>query len=240
MSQSHSQRTEQFEQDLGVLFDVLNAPSPLSPQKVRLVASAAVRKWLLDGEINRLAKDLGVRLELPALETSPVLDAIAGGAPVTFYLAGGIQLGGVPVRSIYCSTSPYSGEPPIPVHTQAALYTPGRYLATKRLFFDGVAYTAEQILLFVANKMGGVHLDFERSEAQERLERAAAYMTFGNPNNEQAARVLEHGEPGGPCTLVIPPERGNLWTALEIELLSATQSLISVHCNGERLLQIGK
>ena len=234
-----SGRRLQFEQDLAVLLEVLNAPSPLSPQKVRLVSAPAIRRWLLDGHINLLARELGVRLELPAYDTLPVFDAISRGAPVNFYLAGGIQLGGVPIRSMYCSPLPYGGAPPIPVHTNVELYTPGKYLSTKRLYFDGSAYTAEQILLFVANKAGGVHLDYERNPLQSKLEAAASYMTFGNPNNLSAATVIEHAEPGGPCTIVIPPERGNLWSALEIELLSAVQSLLSVHCNGTRLLVTG-
>lgn len=61
-------------------------------------------------------------------------------------------------------------------------------------------------------------------------------MIFGNPNGEKEARVVDLGEPGGPCLVVIPDEVGNIWSCLEIEMLSAAQALMNVHCNGVRLL----
>ncbi|OYY45082.1 MAG: hypothetical protein B7Y56_08120 [Gallionellales bacterium 35-53-114] len=97
------------------------------------------------------------------------------------------------------------------------------------------------MLLFVANKYGGVHFDEQRDKPwQEPLERAANYMTFGNPNNETEQRFIELGEPGGPCMFIVPNEKGNLWSCLEIELLCAAQSLLNVHCNGQRLIITGE
>lgn len=234
----HSQpsRITQFEEDLAVLYDVLNTPSPLSPQKVRLVASSTVRKWLLDGHINQLAKELDVLFELPAYDTTEVFKSIENGAPINFFLAGGIMLGGIPIRSMYSSSIPFDGKPPIPADTPISLISPGKYINSKRLYHNGKSFSAERILLFVANKHGGVHLDFNRSAENERLLQAANYMTFGNPNGESKARVVELEGLGGRCMVVVPPEKGNLWSALEIEMLSAAQSLLNIHCNRERLL----
>lgn len=230
----------QFEQDLEVLYEVFSGHSPLSPQKVRVVAAATVRKWLLDGQINHLAKQLEVTFELPAYDATDSFDAIARGAPITYFLVGGVQLGGTFVRSMYASSSPASPSAPLPISTQITLHKPGKFLVSKRLYHEGTAFTAEQVLSFVANKSGGVHFDPSRTALQAKLEAAAAYMTFGNPNNEAVPRVVEHAPPGGPCTIVIPSERGNLWSALEIELLAAAQSLVSVHCNGAPLIAITK
>lgn len=52
-------------------------------------------------------------------------------------------------------------------------------------------------------------------------------------------RIVELGEPGGPCMIILPKEQGNLWTCLDIELLSAAQALLNVHCNDERLIITG-
>jgi hypothetical protein len=231
-------RQRQFEEDIGVLLDVLGAPSPLTPAKVRLVAAATVRKWLLDGNINLLAREVGARLELPAYDTSEVFSGLDATPDIQFYLAGGVRLGGIQIRSMYTSGADATAAPPVPVETKVALFTPGKFLSSRRLFHAGRSFTAEQILLYAANKIGGVHIDPLRTPLQASLEAASAYMTFGNPHGESKATVHDLAEPGGPCLVVIPPERGNRWTAVEIELLSAAQSLVSVHCNGVRLVQL--
>lgn len=226
-----------LEEDLATLLELLVCPGPLPPRHVRSVGSAIVRKWLLEGVLNKLAHEIGVRFELPAYDTSAVFSALPQVPEVNFYLAGGINLGGITVRSMYASSASFSGAPPIPVETEITMYTPGKFLGSKRIFFEGHSFSAEQVITLVANKHGGVHFDPSREKPwQEHLERAAGYMTFGNPNNEKDPRVVDLGEPGGPCLIVIPNEVGNEWSCLEIEMLSAAQALLNVHCNGVRLL----
>ncbi len=226
-----------LEEDLATLLELLVRSDPLPPRHVRSVGSAIVRKWLIEGALNQLAHQLGVKFELPAYDTSAVFLALPQAPEVKFYLAGGICLGGIPVRSMYASSAPFSGSLPVPAETEVALYSPGKFLGSKRIFFDGHSFSAEQVITFVANKHGGVHFDKSRDKPwQEHLERAAAYMTFGNPNNEKKSRVVDLEEPGGPCLIVIPNETGNIWSCLEIEMLSAAQALLNVHCNGARLL----
>jgi hypothetical protein len=116
------------------------------------------------------------------------------------------------------------------------LLTPARFLNSKRIYFEGNWFSAEQIISLICNKHGGVHFDTRRDKPwQETLERAAIYMTFGNPNYETESRIIDLEEPGGPCMVVIPEEAGNSWSCLDIELLSAAQALLNVHCNGDRL-----
>ena len=232
-----SARLTQFEEDLLTLSELLIRSDPLPPRHVRAVGSAIVRKWLIDGNLNQLSQELSVKFEIPAHDTSKVFEEISNNHEVNFFLAGGIYLGGIPVRSIYNSGKPYAGTPPISVNTPIAFYTPGKFLKSKRIFYSGHTFNAEQIITFVANKHGGVHLDSSREKPwHSTLEEAAKYMAFGNPNNEDHARVIEPSESGDPCIIVIPPEKGNLWSCLEIELLSAAQALLSVHCNGEPIV----
>ena len=230
-----------FEEDLATLSELLYTKGPLPPRHVRSVGSAIVRKWLIEGALNKLAHELSVTFEVVAYDASAVFDALPQAPDVNFFLAGGVKLDGTPLRSMYACRSPYTGTPPIPVETPVAFFSPGKYLNAKRLYFEGHSFTAEQIISFVANKHGGVHFDTRREKPwQQELERAAAYMTFGNPRFEKKQRVVDLGEPGGPCLIVLPKERGNVWSCLEIEMLSAAQALANVHCNRVRVLKLRK
>lgn len=225
-----------LEEDLQTLSEILITSGPLPPRHVRAVCPSIVRKWLIEGNLNVLAKELSVKFELPAYDTTLIFNRLAEVPEVNFYMAGGIYLGGTQVRSIYNSYLPFDGSPPIPVYSDISLLSPGKYLKSKRIFFEGDSFSTEQIISFFANKHGGVHFDEKREKDwQNKLEVAANYMTFGNPNNEKKARVVE-SETNGPCLVIVPSERGNTWNCLEIEILSAAQSLLNVHCNGERLI----
>lgn len=226
-----------LEEDLATLFELLVTSGPLPPRHVRAVASPIVRKWLIEGALNELAHKMDVRFELPAHDTVDVFSALPQAPEVNFYLAGGINLGGIPVRSMYASSARFNGKPPIPVETKITMYTPNKYLKSKRIFFEGNSFSAKEIITFVANKHGGVHFDSSRDNPwQEHLERAACYMTFGNPNHAKEPGIVDQGEPGDPCLVLIPNETGNVWSCLEIEMLSAAQTLVNVHCNGMQLL----
>ena len=234
-------RQKQLEEDLATIADLLITRGPLPTHHVRAVAPAIVRKWLIDGNLNQLAKELSVTFELPTYDTTQTFAKLSNASSVKFFMAGGIPIGGVPIRWVYASSQTYSGQPDVPVEASRVKLNPGRFLQAKRVFFEGQAFSAEQILLFVANKGGGVHFDQRRDKPwHEPLERAAAYMTFGNPNNEAEPRLVELGEPGGPCMFIVPNEKGNLWSCLEIEVLCAAESLLNVHCNGQRLIITGE
>lgn len=230
-------RQKQLEEDLATIADMLITREQLPTRHVRAVAPAIVRKWLIDGNLNQLAKELSVTFELPTYDTTHTFAELSKSSSVKFFMAGGIPIGGVPIRWVYASTKSYSGQPDIPVAAPRVRLNPGKFLQAKRVFFEGQAFSAEQILLFVANKGGGIHFDQQRDKPwHEPLERAAAYMTFGNPNNETEAALVDLGDPGGPCMFVVPNEKGNLWSCLEIEVLCAAESLLNVHCNGQRLI----
>lgn len=226
-----------LEEDLATLRDILIHSGPLPPRHVRAVSSAIVRKWLVEGTLNKLGHEVGITFELPAYDTSSVFNALPNTPEVNFYLSGGIYLGGILIRSITNSNASFTGTLPIPAETEIAMYSPGRYLGTKRIYFMKHSFNVEQIITFVSNKYGGVHFDQTRDKQwHKQLELAAAYMTFGNPNYEKKPRVVDLAEPGGPCLIVIPNEVGNIWSCLDIEMLSAAQSLLNVHVDGNRLL----
>ncbi|MDN5523501.1 hypothetical protein [Acinetobacter sp.] len=98
----------------------------------------------------------------------------------------------------------------------------------------------EQIIKFYCNKDGGVHLDFKRNEPwQESLTEAAEYFILGNPYETDVFEVVDLDEHiNGRKLLVLPKEKKYIWNALDIEMLALAQSLINIHCNGVRVLQV--
>jgi hypothetical protein len=87
---------------------------PLPPSHVRIVASAIVRKWLVDNQLAHLARETGCTFTLPVLCTDAIVSTIAAGASVRFFMSGGIVMDGIPIKGYYASDEPFSGTPQIP------------------------------------------------------------------------------------------------------------------------------
>lgn len=228
-----------FEEDAAALAEFLICPGPLRPSHVRVSASAVVRRWLLDGQLNRLSQELDGALTLPTVDTSSAVAEIAANPSVQFFMAGGVILDGEVLRGLYVSDAPYEGCPPISgAGLGTSLLQPSRYLRSRRVFHKGQWFTAEQVIRFVANKHGGVHFDMTREyEWQCSLENAARFFVVGNPERLKERQIIEGRSPEHTILLVLPREVGFVWSCLEIELLSAAQSLVNVNLDGEPLLE---
>ena len=164
---------KQFGEDATALVELLTSPGPLRPSNVRVVAAALVRKWLLDGNLNLLAKELGDSVGLPVVNTTKVVLEIGSDPGITFFLAGGVQLDGELLHSFYVSDAPYEGKAAISGGDLSFLRL-HHFLKSPRIFYQGDWFTAEQVIKFVANKYGGVHFDLSRQhDWQTRLEAAA-------------------------------------------------------------------
>lgn len=232
----------QFEEDTKALFEFLLRREPLPPSHVRIVASAIVRKWLVDNQLGPLGRETRCAFTLPVLDTDAVAAAIGAGASVRFFMAGGALMDGVPIKGFYVSDEPFHGTPPIPINSLEYVdVRPSKFLSARRVFHDGNWFTTEQIIRFMANKYGGVHFDLTRSHPwQEELERASEFFTVGNPENLNERKLIETTSPKHNIRLVLPKEVGHLWTCLDIELLAIAQSLGNIKCNGTRLIEMKK
>ena len=230
----------QFEEDATTRAETLVCEGPLRPSKVRAIASTSVRKWLIDGNLNRLSRTVGGTLTLPAVSTSLAVAEITADNQVRFFMAGGIVLDGELLQGIYLSDAPFQGQPPISREgLVTTLYRPSKYLKSPRIYFDSKWFTAEQVINFIANKHGGVHLDPSRDQGwQVALEQAARFFLVGNPDYLDERQVIEKFSPRHEVLVVLPRERGVVWTCLEIELLSAAQALVNVHLAEEPLLEL--
>lgn len=232
----------QFEEDTRALVQFLNRRDPLPPSHVRIVACAIVRKWLIDNQIAALSREVGCTFTLPILDTSKIAQAIASGASVSFFMAGGVIMDGVPIRGFYFSEEPFEGSPKIPIDSMNYMdLPPKKFLKARRVYHMGEWFTTEQIIRFIANKYGGVHFDPTRDKLWQRnLENASEFFTVGNPNNLRESKVIETTSPKHKVLLVLPKEAGHLWTCLDIELLAVAQSLINIRCNGVPLIEFSR
>ena len=96
----------------------------------------------------------------------------------------------------------------------------GAFKNQKRLYFEGDYFSCEEIITFTANKLGGVHLDAKRNSRQEKLERAARFMTFGGPLVEADLRA------GTELHLMVEPTSKEVFSGLHVEIIAAGASFL--------------
>jgi hypothetical protein len=170
-----------LEGDLQTLFRlIVRHRQPLDEGSVR-AASPILRRWLVEGLLGKLGRGLERKPAMPALNNEAVIQALPRDG-VTCFITGGVRFNGTPLSGIYVSDKPYLGRPPIPVDKMKfEMMHLGAFTGQKRLYFRGHFFSCEEIIKFVANKLGGVHHDSERDVQQREMEAAADAITFGGP-----------------------------------------------------------
>ncbi|WP_396888859.1 hypothetical protein [Neisseria gonorrhoeae] len=66
-----------LEEDISTLKETLIRVDALPPRYVRSIATPIVRRWLIDKQLNILAKEIGLTIELPILDTSLVFEKLS-------------------------------------------------------------------------------------------------------------------------------------------------------------------
>ncbi|EKF40101.1 hypothetical protein NA8A_22411 [Nitratireductor indicus C115] len=178
--------------------------------------------------IGQLCNEAGVELAFPVLENAQVWAALPNTPEVNYFLSGGVKFKGSPFMGFYNSTMPAAQGPTLPIDQFSESFLPfGKFKREKRIWFEGEAFSREEIILFVANKLGGVHYDGRRDLRQEKLERASRFMTFGGP--------IDH-EPPGQVHLAVEPKATEILSGLHVEIISAAASFINLHIDGAPLV----
>lgn len=222
---------ELFEGDLDTIFRlIVRQKEPLDVGSIRSV-TPILRRWLVEGLLGKLCHGLECKALLPALDNEPVIKALPNAPEISCFVTGGIRFDGNPISGIYVSDKPYAGKPPIPIdQMNFELMKLGSFTKQKRVYFDGTYFSCEEILKFVANKLGGVHYDGEHNHRQKLMAAVTDAITFGGPPEK-----VERGTVGR-THLVVEPDSTEPLNALHVEIVATAASLLCVQLNGQRLI----
>lgn len=138
-------------------------------------------------------------------------------------------------QGVYCSGKEYTGRPPISVDRMTRVEMSSKQLlGCKKIFYRGEWFSVEKIIRHMAHKIGGVHFDTTRKHDWEvRLDEAEAFFEFGNPDRSSEMGLVDFGTS---LKLVLPPEEGQVWNCIYVEMLATAGSFCDIHVNGEPLL----
>lgn len=219
--------------DLDSLFKlVVTCRKPVREGDVRL-ASVVLRKWLIEGLLGNLTRRAGVKPTFYADDNSIVCEELVDHSSINYFLTGGICFDGQPVSCIYHANIPSSGAPLLSVDTvKQREFGFAAFLKQKRVYFEGEFFSCEDIIKYIANKVGGAHLDFDRPGLFQKMEKAAAFMKYGGPG------VPVGSDPPSEIYLVLEPRSHEIVTGFHIEIIAAAASFIQVHFDGKPFLNL--
>ena len=157
--QSPSDLEESVRSDLEHL-----ATSWIQPQGEAAVRrdSAVLRRLLLDGSgtLRRYRQQLRLKGD-PKIRAIDLMAAIPGDwSTVILAAAGGAQVGGVVIQLIETRSAPPPEPPSVTFPTK--LYPLSNFLMTPCMIVAGHPVNRKEVIQYVANKLGGVHLDTSR------------------------------------------------------------------------------
>ena len=109
----------------------------------------------------------------------------------------------------------------------------GEFVNQKRIYFNGVFLTCAEVIKFTANKLGGVHTDYNRTGKNAVLQEAAYYLMIGGP-------IPEDGDFPGEIYLPLEPEGSEFLSGFHIEIIAAATSLIQVRINGNPVMKLNR
>lgn len=224
---THDPRADILESDIHTLFKlIVSHKRPLTEGDIR-AASNILRRWICEGLIGQFCNELQVQPTFPVLDNDPIWKALPSRPSVNYFVTAGVVFNGVPLRGIYNSTEPASAVPVLPVaEMKQMLVGLGAFKNQKRLYFEDASFSCEEIITFTANKLGGVHLDARRNSRQEKLERAARFMTFGGPLVENDPRA------GSELHLMVEPTSKEVLSGLHVEIIAAGAAFLQMHLDG--------
>ncbi len=200
---------------------------PVSEAHIRLLA-VIMRRWLVDGDLKKLLAPLRQSALFEVQGNSQAKAYADRSNAFRYYLTAGIMAEGRPIRHIYES-------PLFESAVDRSFLTEGRirlplkkFLAQPRLYYDGHWFSTEQILRFVANKLGGNHLDFDRTGEWAKLDVANAFMRYGGPD-------LAALPDGCEAYFVFEPASDEIIGGLHLEVIAAAAAFAQMEIDGIKL-----
>lgn len=201
--------------------------TPVSEAHIRLMA-VTMRRWLVDGDLQKLLAPLRQSALFDVQGNSRVKEYSSTNGVFRYYLTAGIKANGRPVSHIYESQLP-EGAVDRSFMTEGRTRLPlKKFLSQPRLYHEGHWFSAGQILRFVANKLGGNHLDFDRSGEWARLDAANAFMRYGGP-------ALAEPPEGSELYMILEPASDEVIGGVHLEVIAAASSFVQMEIGGHQL-----
>jgi hypothetical protein len=222
-----------LQSDLKALLGLVSSHvGPLTEGDIRL-ASVIMRKWLVGGLLGRIGNLTRKKFAIPTLDNSAVCERAANNDRINFFLTGGIYMNDKPIMGILDAKGPSTGELLLPFDKmEPVILSVDAFLRQRRIFFEGNFFTCGQIIEFVANKLGGAHLDYRRDKESALMEEAAAYMTYGGPP------IGAGQEPPSQIYMILEPKSTEILTSFHLETIAAAASFVQVRFDGEAVVDI--
>ncbi|MGT2515622.1 hypothetical protein ACVOMT_16560 [Sphingomonas panni] len=203
---------------------------PVTEAHARLLA-VIMRRWLVDGDLKKLLAPLRQSALFDVQGNSRAKAYADRSAAFRYYLTGGIMVQGRPVRHIYESPLPENEVKRDFVHEHHVRLPLKKFLAQPRLYHEGHWFNTEQILRFVANKLGGNHLDFDRTGEWAKLDAANKFMRYGGP-----ARAAP--PPGCEVYLILEPSSDEIIGGVHLEVIAAAAAFVQLEIGGVQLCKL--
>jgi hypothetical protein len=183
----------------------------------------------LDGSLGQLSKALeGVKFTFPILDNEMVCSTILKQPKIDFFCTGRVSFNGRVLSGIYTADGYAPDQPLLPVEQMEYRWVGiGKFLSQKRIYHRGTFVTCKQVISFMANKLGGVHIDESRSEETAALEEASQFLTLG-PMLEQPP----HGDKSV-HHIVVEPHGRHIWHCFHVELMAAVTAFINMKVDDE-------
>lgn len=203
---------------------------PVAEAKIRQTA-VILRRWLLDGDLQRLLDPLRLGARFHVQDNGPAKAYLDRTSGFRYLLTANIMMNGRPARYIYDTTLD-----PIEVQHDAFRarwigLSLKKFLAQPRIFHEGRWFSTSQIIRFVANKLGGNHVDFDRGGEWKHLDRANEYFKYGGP-------ALAKPPGGATFYLRLEPASFEVIGGVHVEVIAAAASFVQMEIGGALLCRL--
>lgn len=200
---------------------------PVSEAHVRLMA-VTMRRWLVDGDLQKLLGPLRQSAHFDVQGNTQAQSYAASSGAFRYYLTAGVSANGRPISHIHECQLPVDAVDRRFVREGRTRLTLKKFLAQPRLLHDGNWFNTGQILRFVANKLGGNHLDFDRSGEWARLQAANEFMRYGGPPLLQPPESCE-------IYLILEPHSDEVIGGVHLEVIAAAASFVQMEIGGVQI-----
>ena len=203
---------------------------PVREAHIRLMA-VTMRRWLVDGDLKKLLAPLRQTTLFCVQGNSQAKAYVDGSNAFRYYLTAGVMANGQAIRHIYESPMPQDAVDRSFTSEGHVRLPLKKFLAQPRLYHCGSWFSTEQILRFVANKLGGNHLDFERTGEWERLNAANTFMRYGGPD-------LTSPPEGSEVYLILEPSSDEVIGGVHLEIIAAAAAFVQMEIDGVQLFTL--